>query len=85
MHGYPVTGAVTIIDHTQWEKEGEEEEKEEEKRVLGNEEMGRLVTINEEKKCRVYSSTYLNLLLMNQLVVTVDQMQGRPMPAIDCM
>ena len=81
MHGYPVTDAVTTIDHTQWEKK---EGSEEEKSLLGNEEMGRLVTINEEKKCRVYSSTYLNLLLMNQLVVTADQKQGRPIPSINC-
>ena len=39
---------------------------------LSNEEIGRLVTINEEKKCRVYETTYLNLFVLNELVESVD-------------
>ena len=37
-----------------------------------NTEIGRLVTINDEKKCRIYENTYLNLFVLNGLVETSD-------------
>lgn len=62
VHGYPVNDVVRIQDHTSLDPSV----------GLGDRELGRLVTINEEKKCRVFSPTYLNLLLFNSLVVTSD-------------
>ena len=61
VHGYPVTGVSWLKDHRGMEGLG-----------LTNEEIGRLVTINEEKKCRVYETTYLNLFVLNELVESVD-------------
>ena len=61
VHGYPVTGVSWLKDHRGMEGLG-----------LSNEEIGRLVTINEEKKCRVYETTYLNLFVLNELVESVD-------------
>lgn len=61
VHGYPVTGVSWLKDHRGMEGLG-----------LSNEEIGRLVTINEEKKCRVYETTYLNLFVLNELVESTD-------------
>lgn len=61
VHGYPVTGVSWLKDHRGMEGLG-----------LSNEEIGRLVTINEEKKCRVYETTYLNLFVLNELVESAD-------------
>ena len=61
VHGYPVTGVSWMRDHRGMEGLG-----------LSNEEIGRLVTINEEKKCRVYETTYLNLFVLNELVESAD-------------
>ena len=62
VHGYPVTNVVWIQDHTSLDPDV----------GLSDEELGRLVTINEEKKCRVFTPTFLNLLLFNSLVITAD-------------
>ena len=61
VHGYPVTGVSWLKDHRNMD--GLE---------VSNEEIGRLVTINEEKKCRIYENTYLNLFVLNSLVESAD-------------
>ena len=63
VHGYPVIDAVCLRDHAAEDGECG---------GLRNEELGRLLTINEEKKCRVYGNTYLNLLVLNTLLDTAD-------------
>ena len=62
VHGYPVTNAVWIRDHSSLDPSV----------GLSDNELGRIVTINEEKKCRVFTPTYLNLLLFNTIVKTTD-------------
>lgn len=62
VHGYPVTGAVTIPDH--FTNEGCS--------GMTNKEIGRLVTVNEEKKCRVFNNTLLNMITFNTLVDCYD-------------
>ena len=61
VHGYPVTGVSWMEDHRGMEG-----------LAYSNEEIGRLVTINEEKKCRIYETTYLNLFVLNELVECAD-------------
>lgn len=62
VHGYPVTGVVSIQDH--YPKDG----------CCGmtNQEIGRIVTINEEKKSRVFNNTLLNMITLNTLVDSLD-------------
>lgn len=69
VHGYPVLDAVCLRDHTPM---AEMNNKEWDNSGLGNKELGRILTINEEKKSRVYGATYLNLLTLNTLVETAD-------------
>ena len=79
VHGYPVLDAVCLRDHTpvaemnnkEWDNSGLGN-KEWDNSGLGNRELGRILTINEEKKSRVYGATYLNLLTLNTLVETAD-------------
>ena len=61
VHGYPVTGVSWMEDHRGMEG-----------LAYSNEEIGRLVTINEEKKCRIFETTYLNLFVLNELVECAD-------------
>lgn len=62
VHGYPVTGVVSIQDHVQGVGcDG-----------MTNREIGRLVTINEEKKSRVFNNTLLNMITLNTLVDSLD-------------
>lgn len=61
VHGYPVTGVSWMEDHRGMEGLAD-----------SNEEIGRLVTINEEKKCRIFETTYLNLFVLNELVECAD-------------
>lgn len=62
VHGYPILDAVSLRDHSTTDGLN----------GLGNVELGRILTINEEKKSRVYGATYLNLLVLNTLVETAD-------------
>ena len=65
IHGYPVTGVVSIQNHTSLKNCCE----------LTCNEHGRLVTINEEKKSRVFNPTLLNMITLNTLVDNVDSQQ----------
>ena len=62
VHGYPVTGVVSMRDH--YTNEGCSE--------MTNLEIGRLVTINEEKKSRVFNNTLLNMITFNTMVDSYD-------------
>lgn len=61
VHGYQVNDVVWIKDHRPMNG-----------LKYSNTEIGRLVTINDEKKCRIYENTYLNLFVLNGLVETSD-------------
>ena len=63
VHGYPLRDTVSIDD-----PRGSSSSLQ-----VDNTEIGRIIVIGEEKKCRVFEPTYLNLFVLNSLVETADK------------
>ena len=73
VHGYPVTDVILIKDHHTNEGCCN----------MTNQEIGRLITINEEKKGRIFDNTYLNLITFNTMVDCVDSANYRDQVEIE--